>query len=185
MEYSILGYPVIAILLLLILSLGDLALGHLAKKQYERYTSNYIIYETALSGSSTKPPRSSPAKVIIKLLGIAIICLIWLIAASSGIRATMRLYWAILGFALTIYFVIDLRHLESILIGQLVKSRGDQLSGKLSIKRGFSLGQTAIQLLTLSVIMFVVFLFAWEPFFIGAALAPLSLLIRNLALLRS
>jgi len=184
MQYSVLSYPIISIILLLVLSLGDLVLGYFAKKSYERYTSNFIVYEAAPSGSPGAK-ENELTRIGLKLLPVLVVFLIWLIAASSGIVASMRLYHAILGFALTIYLIIDLRYLETILIGDLVKNRKELLSGRLLIGHGFSLGQSAIQLFTLTVILFTVFLFAWEPFSLGAALAPLSLLIRNLVLLKS
>ncbi len=74
--------------------------------------------------------------------------------------------------------------MESLLITLLIKSRSRNLSGKIVLGKEFPLGQSAIQLFTLFIILVLVALMKFQPFYFGAAGAPLLLIIRNLILMR-
>ncbi len=180
---TILGTPIIASGILLVLSLGDILLGKIASNQYKNYTSKYIEYQSANLFKTSQ--TITFYKVLLKIIPAILILIIWLTANSSSSPISLALYWMILGFSLSLFLIIDLRHLESIIVGRLYKNFQGILSGKLSIGSKFSLGQSSAQILTLLVIMLIVTFFNWHLFYIGATLAPLSLILRNLFLMKS
>lgn len=184
MEEAIFAQPLIPFLTLIILSIGDLVLGLWAGSLYVKYTAPIMMYETALHRQGKRPAGQLLVRTFIKMLPAFLILAIWQLSIEPGMAAIKYLYWLLLGFALTIYLIIDLRHLESLLIATLIKRKRGWIEGKLLIKSQFSLRQSAIQLLTILIILLFILFLNHRPFYIGAALAPLSLIIRNLALSR-
>lgn len=184
MENTILFNPYVACIILLILSLGDVLLGNLAHKQYEKYTAPIFMYETSLSRNMTRGRGSNVLSIITKIIPPFLLFYIWQMASGGTADTIWKLYWLLLGFSLSMYLIIDLRHFESIMFAFLIKRARHGIEGKLLIKRFFSLSQSAIQLLTVFLILLAVFLIIKSPFFLGAAFAPLTLIIRNLALIR-
>jgi hypothetical protein len=184
MENTILFNPYIACIILLILSLGDVLLGNLAHKQYEKYTAPIFMYESSLSKNMNRGKVSNLISVVTKIIPPFLLYYIWQMASGGNAESIWKLYWLLLGFSLSMYLTIDLRHFESIMFAFLIKRLRRGIEGKLVIKRFFSLSQSAIQLLTVFLILLAAFLIIKSPFFLGAAFAPLTLIIRNLALIR-
>jgi hypothetical protein len=185
LETTILFNPYIACIILLVLSLGDVILGNLSHKQYEKYTASIFMYETSLAKSLTRSKTANIMAIITKVIPPFLLFIIWQMASGDSGKTTLNLYWLLLGFALSMYLIIDLRHLESMSFAILIKKARNGIEGKLLIKRYFSLSQSAIQIATILLILLAVFSIEQNPFFLGAALAPLTLIIRNLALLKS
>jgi hypothetical protein len=177
--------PLFVTPLLLIVSFADSILGRIARKYYDAYTSNHYHYESAISKSGKTNIRESISAAVSKIIVIIFL----LVVLQGGLRYDMpeliAAYKFGLGFTLAIYLISDLRHIESIFIGRLLKGHGGIIEGKVSIKPFFSLRQTAIQLFTIFILLGGVALITCDIFFAGVALAPLAIIIRNLALIRS
>jgi hypothetical protein len=180
---KILTEPLFIAPLLAIISFADGILGKVARSHYEKYTSQFYHYESARS-KGRQSVRESISSAISKILVIVFL----LVVLQAGLRYDMpeliKAYKFGLGFTLAIYLISDLRHLESIFIGRLIKGKTGSIDGKLFIKPVFSLRQTAIQLFTIFIILGAVALLTCDLFFAGVSLAPLAIIIRNLALIR-
>lgn len=184
MEDVILNDPRIGFAILILLSLADMTLGKYAGKYNTRYRAEYFEYESRRISRPRTGATAYFAYILLKISPAFMLLLIWAAAVTSGSPDVVNIYRAILGFSLSLFLIINLRHLESMMIGRLIKNRPQNLSGKIALKKGFSLGQSAIQLSTLFVILALVALMKFQPFYIGAAGAPLSLIVRNLILMR-
>ncbi len=184
MEDAVLNDPRLAFVILILLSLSDLILGRFVGKSNIRYRAEFFEYE---AGGLPLPRGGAVAYfayILLKISPAFLILLIWAAAVTSGSPGPVNLYRAILGFSLSLFLIINLRHVESLMIGLLIKGRRHDLSGKITLRKGFSLGQSAIQLSTLFIILALVAVMKLQPFYIGAAGAPLSLIVRNLILMR-
>jgi len=181
---KILIEPLFIAPLLAIVTFADGILGKIARSHYEKYTSQFYHYESARS-KGKQSARESISSAISKILVIVFL----LVVLQAGVRYDMpeliTAYKFGLGFTLTIYLISDLRHIESIFIGRLIRGNAGSINGKLFIKPAFSLRQTAIQLFTIFIILGAVALLTCDIFFAGATLAPLAIIVRNLALIRS
>jgi len=171
--------------LLIIVSFSDTLLGRIAKSHYEKYTSTVFMYESAISRKGRRSIREDIAASISKIMVIIFLMAILKMGQISGLPELMAGYRLGLGFTIAIFLIIDLRHIESILIARLLIRRKQDIEGKLLIKTGYSLRQSAIQLMTLFIILAGVTAITADIFFLGAMFAPLALIIRNLALIRS
>lgn len=182
---KILTEPLIIAPLLAIVSFADALLGKIARSHYEKYTSHFYHYESAMSKSGKQSLRETISSAISKILVIVFL----MVVLQAGLRYDMpeliTVYKFGLGFTLAIYLISDLRHIESIFIGRLIKGKVGSIDGKLFIKPAFSLRQTALQLFTIFIIIGGVALLTCDIFFAGATLAPLAVIIRNLALIRT
>jgi hypothetical protein len=182
---SFLNNPYAVFPLLLVLSLADIMLGYVARKGRETYIQPIFMYETTISIPGKKSFRKITIPIGTKLMAIALLFILWNHTVASAPPFSSRPYRFLLGFMLSIFLIIDLRHLETIFIARTIKSSRNDLEGKLLIKRGYSLRQSAIQLFTIFIILTGIFILNWDLFYFGVALAPLALIIRNLALLKS
>ncbi len=183
MEDAVLNDPRLAFIILILLSLSDLILGRFVGRFNIRYRAEFFEYESRRvpgPGGAT----AYFAYILLKISPAFLLLLIWAAAVTAGSPGPVNLYRAVLGFSLSLFLIINLRHIESLMIGLLIKGRPHNLSGKIALKKGFSLGQSAIQLFTLFIILALVALMKFQPFYIGAATAPLSLIVRNLILMR-
>jgi hypothetical protein len=88
-------------------------------------------------------------------------------------------YLWLLGFAMGSYFVIDLRHVESILLSRLYH-QADSVSGKVNYHTRLSMRISAVQLFSIFLIFSGFLLIIPAYFTLGLACAPLFLVIRNL-----
>ena len=168
--------------LLLIVCFADTVLGRTARKYYENYTSNFFHYESALSKKGNI--REIISSAVSKIIVIVFLLVVLQGGLRYGITELISAYKFGMGFTLAIYLISDLRHLESIFIGKLIKGNSEILDGKLTIKPFFSLRQTAVQLFTIFVLLGFIALITCDIFFAGVALAPLAIIIRNIALSR-
>lgn len=184
MESAVLNDPRLAFVVLIFLSLSDLILGRSVIKSNAGCRAEFFEYEAG----GLPLPRGGAiaylAYILLKISPAFLILLIWAAAVTSDSPGAVNLYRAILGFSLSLFLIINLRHVESLMIGLLIKKRRQDLTGKVTLKKGFSLGQSAIQLSTLFIILALVALMKFQPFYIGAAVAPPSLIFRNLVLMR-
>jgi hypothetical protein len=185
MENTILNDPRLGFVILLLLSLTDLALGRFVERSNIRYRAEFFEYESRGISRARTGAIAYFAYILLKISPAFMLLLIWAAATASGSQGPIDLYRVILGFSLSLFLIINLRHIESLMIGRLIKNRRQNLSGKISLKKGFSLGQSAVQLTTLFIILALVALMKFQPFYIGAACAPFSLIVRNLILMRS
>ena len=123
------------------------------------------------------------ALVLLKISPAFLITLIWAAAQASGSEIITHLYSGMLGFAFALYLIINLRHLESASINMLAGKFENDLSGKVCIKRRFSLGQSTVQLFSILIILAIILLINPTPLLAGFALAPVALIIRNIVLI--
>jgi hypothetical protein len=184
MESAVLNDPRLAFVILIFLSLSDLILGRFVGKSNAGYRAEFFEYETGRLPIPRGGAIAYSAYILLKISPAFLILLIWAVAVTSDSPGAVNLYRAVLGFSLSLFLVINSRHAESLMIGRLIKNRHQDLAGKITLKKGFSLGQSAIQLSTLFIILALVALMKLQPFYIGAACAPLSLIVRNLVLMR-
>lgn len=182
MEQTMLNDPRIGFFALLILSLADLYFSSKFGAPKSRIRDDYFDYETG--GSREIGGTAYFALALLKISPAFMITLIWAAGHASKSEIVFGLYRGILGFSVSLYLIINLRHIESILFEYLARRFQSDLSGKLTIKKRFSLGQSAVQIFTLSVILFFVAALRPHPVYFGLALAPLALIARNLYLIR-
>jgi hypothetical protein len=184
MEDAILNDPRLAFVILILLSLTDLILGPSIRRFNIRHRSEFFEYESHKVPQPHGGPVAYFAYFLLKISPAFLLLLIWAAAVTSDSPGPVSLYRTALGFSLSLFLVINLRHIESLLITLLIKSRSRNLSGKIVLGKEFPLGQSAIQLFTLFIILVLVALMKFQPFYFGAAGAPLLLIIRNLILMR-
>lgn len=184
MEDAVLNDPRLAFGILILLSLADMILGPFIGRFNIRHRSEFFEY------GSRRFPRSGGGAIaycaflLLRISPAFLLLLIWAAAVTSDSPGPVSLYRTALGFSLSLFLVINLRHIESLLISLFIKSRPSNLSGKIVLGEEFPLGQSAIQLFTLFIILVLVALMKFQPFYFGAAGAPLLLIIRNLILMR-
>lgn len=182
MEQVITNDPRAGFIILIILTLADLVFRGKTNNLSLRPKSEFYQYESATARETGTAAYF--ALVFLKISPPFLIALIWAVAQASGSKMVAELYGLILGFSMSLYLIINLRHIESILIDRLVRRYRDDLSGKLIIRRRFSLGQSAIQILTLFVLLTIIAVLNPSPLHIGFAAAPLALIVRNTLLIR-
>ena len=182
MENFLINDPRAGFIILILLTIADLLFGKRAGSQSAKIRSEYIEYETA--PSRDMGPVAYFALVLLKISPAFLIALVWAAAKASGSEIVAALYAGLLGFALGLYLIINLRHLESFMINKLSSYFEEDLSGKVFIKRRFSLGQSTIQIFSVFVILFIIALIKPTPLFIGFGLAPVALIIRNIIVIK-
>lgn len=184
MEDAILNDPRLAFVILILLSLADMILGPSIRKFNIRHRSEFFEYGSRRFSRSGRGAIAYCALLLLRISPAFLLLLLWAAAVTSDSPGPVSLYRTALGFSLSLFLVINLRHIESLLITLLIKSRSRNLSGKIVLGKEFPLGQSAIQLFTLFIILVLVALMKFQPFYFGAAGAPLLLIIRNLILMR-
>ena len=175
--------PLIPFAILFVLSYLDLILGRLARRYYNLSTSKFIQYEAIDSIGERK--RIVWLEIVLKALPPILLLFIWMLASSSENFSITVLYWALLGFSMMLYLIIDLRHLESIFISSIYKAKAGQIEGSIKIGQGVSMMQSSIQLFSIMIILLFVAVLVRHIFFFAASLAPLTLILRNLILAKS
>jgi hypothetical protein len=179
MEYTIINDPRAGFLILITLSLADLVL----RNRIEIWTAGreeFFEYETV-------PRRdigslASFALILLKISPPFLIAILWAAARASGSQALTVLYAGILGFAVSFYLIVNMNHLESLLTGALTRRYRNSLSGRISVKRRFSLMQYTIRIFVIFVFLCFIAILRPTPFYIGMALAPVALIARNILL---
>ncbi len=182
MENLLINDPRAGFIILILLSVTDMFFGKRAGSAAAKKRSEFIEYETAVSRDMG--PAAYFALVLLKISPPFLITLIWAAAKASGSDIVAILYAGMIGFALALYLIINLRHLESVMINKLSSYFQEDLSGKVFIKRRFSLGQSTIQIFSIFVILFIIALLKPTPLFIGFTLAPVALIIRNIIVIK-
>jgi len=183
MESVLIEDPRAGFLILFILCLADLILRKRAGKQKASARSEFFEYEVSIARETGIV--TSFALILLKISPAFLIALIWALGRASKAPAFISLYAGIVGFSISLYLIMNLRHIGSLMIDALIKRRSDDLSGKLAIKKRFSLGQSAIQIFPIFVILVFAALLRPSPLFIGLALAPAALAARYLLLTKS
>jgi len=179
---AIINDPRLGFAILMILTLADLIFRSRQQKGSEPAKADFFDYEIGPKGEPGS--GANIVLIVLKLSPPFLIALIWAAAEATKSGVIAYLYEGILGFAIMLYLIINLRYIESVLIERLVRKRKSDLSGRITIGRRFSLGQSAIQIFSIFVILLFVCAIDLRPLFIGMAAAPLSLLFRNLFLIR-
>lgn len=170
--------PVIGIILVLILAFLDYPLMVISKSSYGKYMQRYVDYQ------SMRRPQSRGVGIfwiLIKILIAVFLYLIWLIHTRADLEVAGHFYLWLLGFAICSYFLINLRHMESILLSRLY-SQTDAVNGHIAYHARFSMKISAIQFFSIFIILCLMILLAPGYFTLGLACAPLFLAIRNLLL---
>jgi hypothetical protein len=170
--------PYLGIAILLILAFIDLPLTLVARSSYQKYMIRFITYQSVKSGESRK---FSVLWVLIKILIAALIFAVWYIYDTADFRLAGKLYLWLLGFAIGSYLIIDIRHLESILLSRLY-TRTDLIEGHISYHPDFSLKLSAVQFFSIFIIFSLYAILFPGYLGLGLACAPLFLIIRNLLL---
>ena len=109
----LLDRPFLSIAIVLILAFLDYPLTVIAQKVYKNYMSRYVEYR-ALKGKSK--PAFGILWFVIKILIGLLLYGIWIIYNYGEIEIAGILYLWLFGFAIGSYFIINLRHVESILL---------------------------------------------------------------------
>lgn len=174
----LLDRPLLGIAIVLVLAFVDYPLTRIARKLYSRYMSRYIEYKAV--GKREQTAFSFvwfAVKVIIGFLFYGI----WAIYYYSGLQIAGVFYLWLMGFAIGSYFIIDLRHVESMLLSRLYRQTG-YISGKVSYQPKLSMKISAVQLFSIFLIFCGFLLIKPAYFTLGLACAPLFLVMRNLIL---
>lgn len=140
--------------------------------------SRYISYQTL---NSRMDKHIGILWVVIKIVIAVLLYAVWLIHVKGELPIAGMLYLWLLGFAIGLYLIINVRHLESIMLSRIY-TKTDMIEGFISYHHNFSLRISAIQIFTLFILFCVYAILAPGYFTLGLACAPLFLIIRNLLL---
>lgn len=163
-------------MILITLTVADLIFQRKLRKVDDRAGSEFFAYEMGVPADLGMVGYFG--FVLLKISPAFLITLIWAAAHASQSKIIKIVYAGLLGFAISIYLIVNLRHIESLLTDYLIQKRRKDLSGRVTIKRRFLLGQTAVRILSLFVMLAFIALIRPSPLFIGFALAPLVLVLR-------
>lgn len=184
MERLLLDNPRLPLIILIILGLTDISLARLLRRSSFYTRDEYFEYEKDEYPGPAIGGLPYFAFILLKISPVFLVLLLWAVAVTSRSPVSVWSYQAILGFSLFLFLILNLRHLETILTDLLLRLRRADISGKLRLGRGYSLGYSGIRLFTPFIILFAIAVMRLEALYIGAAAAPLSLIIRNLILMR-
>ncbi|GEM_PF-6015193 len=181
---GILDHSVVFAFIIFLMSVLDELLSKIARKSYLRGFQRYFVY-MGLNGNI----RSSNLYLrwSLKISIPALLILISYLAEITADDTAAALYQAFAGFAFFDYLIIDLRHLENILIYRLSGTdnssrRSPDLEGELIIGRRFALMKSAFQVFVIALLLFGVLIFHPTYFIFGGMVAPMLISIRNLIL---
>jgi hypothetical protein len=181
MENTIVNDPRAGFLILVALSLADLIL----RNRIDIWTAGraeFFEYESV-------PRRDIGslayfAFILLKISPPFLIAILWAAAKASGSPALTVLYGGILGFAISFYLIINLNHFESLIMGVLTLRLRDSLSGRITVKRRFSRVQDTVRIFVIFVFLCFIAVMRPAPLYIGMALGPVALIVRNLLLIK-
>lgn len=179
MESTIVNDPRAGFLILIALSLADLILRNRIEI-WAAGQAEFFEYETA-------PRRDIGslaffALVLLKISPPFLIAILWAVARASGSPVLTVLYAGILGFAVSFYLIVNLNHFESLMTGALARRYRNSLTGKIIIKKRFSLIQYTVRIFVIFVFLCFIAALRPIPLYIGMALGPVVLMARNLIL---
>ncbi len=183
-EIGILGKPYIFATIVFFMSIFDDFLPKISRELYHRGHNKFFVY---LGVNISFYAGSWWAKWGIRLLIPVMLVLIYNLAELSEDRASMDIYQMFAGFAFFNYLIINLRHLQNILLYNLTRDDSKDinymdLDGEVIIGSRYSLRQSAVQIFTIALLFFGIFVFQPNFFLAGGILAPIFLTIRNLIL---
>lgn len=181
---GILEMPLVFAAVILAMSILDELLSRISRALYLRGHNRFFAY----AGMGRAPQLSNHiVRWIIKIGIAAMIVLIYWAAKQSDMPETMALYQGFAGFAFFNYLIINIRHIENILIYRLTAVHRENfgysdLEGELVIGRRFSLRQSSFQIFAVVLLLFGVLIFHPTYFMLGGMLAPLFISVRNMIL---
>lgn len=175
---SLINRPFLGILLFLGLAFIDYPLKAIARSSYQKYMSRFIQYQTLIP---TAGKDVEPLWIFIKIAAAILLYAIWFIYARAGLTIAGIIYLLILGFGIGLYSIVNLRHLENIMLSRLY-TKTQMVDGLISYHNKFSLKVSAVQIFTIFIILGVNAVLVPGYFNLGLACAPLYLIIRNLLL---
>jgi len=174
--------PLWMILAILILSVLDYYLTMFSSNLYKKAFADSVEYKSTKGSSSNREKRRSllgAGFLWLKLLLILVLLIIWFQAKITQSQIVEQFYFFILGFTFFNFLIIDLRHLQNVLIFSYAAKHPQEISGKVSYHRSFSLMQSAFQLVLPFILVLVIFAFHPSFFLFGAILASFFLIVRN------
>jgi hypothetical protein len=183
MEGLLLENPRLPLVILIILIVSDLILAKLLRRSSLFIRDEYFEYEEDEYPEPTVGGVIYFAFFLLRISPVFLVLLLWAAAVTSRSPVSVWFYQAVLGFSLFLLLIINLRHVETILTDLLMRLRRADLSGKLRLGRGYSLGYSVVRLVTIFIVLSVVAIIKPEAFYIGAVAAPFSLIVRNLILM--
>ena len=181
---GILNQPVAFATIIFFMSILDEVLSRVARVLYMHGHNRYFTY----LGLRNKPQMSNNVKRWAIRVSIPImIVAIYIFAESSDQPEMTALYQAFAGFAFFNYLIINVRHVENILIYRLTMAEPENddvpdIEGELAIGRRFSLKQSSFQIFALALLLIGVTIFHPTYFMLGGLIAPLLISMRNLIL---
>jgi len=178
MMLSFITMPLPGIILVIILAFIDYPLTAIAHSSHQKYMSRFVQYRASAAGQNR---NFSFWDAVIKLSVAVFLYVIYAIYIGAELNIARVLYLWLLGFAIGSYFIVNLRHIESILLSRLY-SRTDLVEGRISYQAKFSLKVSAVQFLSLFIIFALYAILVPSYFTLGLAFAPFFLIIRNLLL---
>jgi hypothetical protein len=170
--------PYSGIAIVLILAFIDYPLTLISRSSYQKYMTRFVEYK-AVKGSYHN--EFGIIWALVKILIAVLIFAVWYLYDTAGLHVAGKLYLWLLGFAIGSYLIIDLRHLESILLSRLY-TRTDLVEGRISYHPNFSLKLSAVQFFSIFIIFSLYAILSPGYLALGLACAPLFLIIRNLML---
>jgi hypothetical protein len=184
MRPGILDYPFVFAIVILVMSILDEILSVISRRLYFRGHNRFYTYV----GSGRRIGfRSKVYRWFIRVSVPVMLVVIFFLGQLLDEVTIQVLYYTFAGFAFFNYLIIDLRHLENILLYKYTESlyeKGNfsELQGEITIGRGFSLRQSSYQIFTIMILLFGVFIFHPSYFMMGGLIAPLLISVRNLIL---
>ena len=175
---ELLDRPLLSIAIVLVLALLDYPLTIIAQKMYKNHMSRYVEYH-ALKGK--RKPAFGILWFVIKIIIGLLLYGIWIIYNYGEIEIVGIFYLWLVGFAIGSYFIINLRHIESILLSRLYRNT-DSVQGSITYYPKISVKISAVQFFSMFIIFCLLLIISPGFFTLGLACAPLFLTARNLLL---
>jgi len=175
---ELLNRPLLGIAIVLILAFLDYPLTLIAQNMYKNYMSRYVEYR-ALEGR--RKPAFGILWFLIKIVIGLLLYGIWIIYYYGELEIVGIFYLWLVGFAIGSYFIINLRHVESILLSHLYRNT-DSVQGNITYHSKISVKISAVQFFSMFIIFCLFLIIAPGFFTLGLACAPLFLTARNLLL---
>jgi hypothetical protein len=179
---KIFNYPYFSIGIVFVLSVLDYYLTIWNSSLYRKGYAQFVEYENLKREDTeeiVKPKLFDLRFFFLKVLLVLALVLIWIQANLSISLVVKNLYFFLLGFTFFNFLIVDLRHLQNSLLFHYAKNHPEGLSGKIFYSGSFSLKQSAFQLFSFLILIFVFYLLFPSYLLLGGVLALVFLLLRN------
>ncbi len=181
---GILDYPIIYSAVILCMSALDEILSIVSRRLYHRGHNRFYTY---VGSGKQIAFRVRIFRWLIRVMIPVMLVVIHYLGQAFNEMTIIILYNAFAGFAFFNYLIINLRHLENILLYKFTMSMFEKgnfsdLHGEITIGRRFSLRQSSYQIFTVMILLFGVFIFHPSYFILGGLTAPFLISMRNLLL---